>query len=46
MIKLHFQDFPLHPRQPLALEPVFSPGLLVGKKNAAAREAILLKQAA
>ena len=41
-----FQDFPLHPRQPLALEPVFSPGLLVGKKNAAAREAILLKQAA
>ena len=40
------RNFPLHPRQPLALPPVFSPGLLVGKRNAAAREAIVLKQAA
>lgn len=40
------RGFPLHPRQPLALPPVFSPGLLVGKKNAAAREAIVIRQAA
>ena len=40
------RHFPLHPRQPLALPPVFGPGLLVGKKNAAAREVIRLQQAA
>lgn len=40
------RGFPLHPRQPLALPPLFSPGLLVGKKNAAAREAIVIRQAA
>lgn len=39
------RNFPPHPRQPMNLPPVFSPGLLVGKKNAAARETIRLQQA-
>jgi magnesium-protoporphyrin IX monomethyl ester (oxidative) cyclase len=41
-----FARHPRHPRQPLALPPVLGPGLLVGKRNAVAREVIGLKQAA